>query len=280
MIGTRPMKPRSEPSDNAPGFCAKVPTAFSSLEEARNSMDYQWNTCLRLIGDMERYRTYEQLKVADPDLEVRRQFFSDIVKEWLSAFQAFLQKRGKSLDNKSLQAARTLEITHCFCKIYLELSTVNVMTDETAWDRFTPDHEHIVELASLIVKSNASEHISQKQGPEFCLDVNIVPPLYGVAHRCRDPVVRRKAISVLYAAPRQEGVWDSVLTARVAEKVMDIEEEGLGNVTCAADVPDWARLSDVDVKFDLQGRLGTVKYSRRRSQHEKVREALMETVEW
>ena len=95
-----------------------------------------------------------------------------------------------------------------------------------AWDRFTARYEHIVELASLIVEPNPDGN-TQKQRPEFSQDMNTVGPLYAVAHRCRDPVIRRKAVAILYAAPRQEGVWDSMLTARVAEKVISIEEEGL-----------------------------------------------------
>ena len=98
--------------------------------------------------------------------------------------------------------------------------------------------------------------------------------------KCRHPVVRRKAISLLYAAPRQEGVWDSILTARVAERLIGIEEAGLGTVTTCEDVPDWARISDVSVEFDLQGRLGTVKYSRQRSPLVKVRDTVMVLVRW
>jgi len=271
---------RNEASDKAPGFCPKIPAAFSSLEEARNSMDYRWNICIHLLGDIEPHDTYEKWELIEPHLEANRQSFSIAVREWLAAFQAFLQKKGKSLDNKSLQAARTLEISQRFMMIYLEVSTFDVLTDETAWDRFTSRYEHIVELASLIVKSMACDHISQKQGPEFSLDTNIVATLYAVAHHCRDPVVRRKALSVLYAFPRQEGIWNSVLTARVAERLIGIEEGGLGIVTCVGDVPDWARISNVDVKFDHQGCLGTVRYSRQRSRHDKVREEVMKTISW
>ena len=85
---------------------------------------------------------------------------------------------------------------------------------------------------------------------------------------------------MLYAFSRQEGIWNSVLTARVAERLIGIEEAGLGIVTCVADVPDWARISNVDVKFDHQGCLGTVRYSRQRGRHDKVREEAMETVSW
>ncbi len=280
MLGTRPMLLQTKPSDKVPGFCAEVPAIFSSLEEARNSMDYQWNKCVHLLGDIEQYNTYAKIVPVKPHLDANQQAFSIVVRKWLVAFQALLQKDGKSFDHKSLQAARTLQINQIFMMIYNRMSIFDVLIDETVWDRFLSCFKQILDFCSLIVESTACDHISQKPGPEFCLDMNIVAPLYAVAHRCRDPAVRRKAISLLYNSPRQEGIWDSILTARVAERLMGIEEEGLGIVTCAADIPDWARITDVNVKFDFQGRLGTVSYSSKRSRVDTVREMVTETIGW
>lgn len=271
---------QTKSSDKVPGFCAEVPANFSSLEEARNSMDYQWNKCVHLLGATQQYNTYEKIQHVKPHLDANQQAFSIVVRKWLSAFQALLQKDGKSFDHKSLQAARTLQINQIFMMIHLDISTFDILIDETVWDRFIHRYKQILELCSLIVESTARDHLSQKPGPELCLDMNIVAPLYAVAHRCRDPAVRRKAYSLLYNSPRQEGIRDSILTARVAERLVGIEEEGLGIVTCAADVPDWARISDVNVKFDFQERLGTVSYSSKRSLVDTVREIVTETIGW
>jgi len=113
----------------------------------------------------------------------------------------------------------------------------------------------------------------------FSLDMNIVAFLYAVSHKCRDPLVRRKAVARLKSHPRKEGIWDSVLTARVAERLISIEEEGLGEVTCCQDVPDWARISAVDVQFDLEGRVGTVGYHPQRLGDGKL-EDHVETFRW
>ena len=68
--------------------------------------------------------------------------------------------------------------------------------------------------------------------------------------------------------------------ARVAERLIGIEEAGLGKVTRCEDIPDWARISDVEVKFNWQGRLAIVRYSRQRSPLEKIRETVVESVRW
>lgn len=277
---------RKRPRDMEKGFCPEIPAAFASLEQARNSLDYHWNGCIDFLNELDRNNGYSKstgirgqgpldaLRTAD---SARREYFNAFG-SWLVAFQTFLQNHGRSLDSRGLQAARTLEISHSFAMIYLNVSTVNVLNDETAWDRFTERYEHVVHLATLIIKSSTCDKFTKKKGPDFTLDMNIVAPLYAVAHKCRHPVIRRKAVSLLYVAPRQEGIWDSVLTARVAERLIGIEEAGLGNVTRCEDVPDWARISDVEVNFDLHGRLGTVKYSRQRSPLEKVRDTIIESV--
>ena len=281
-----PLKRR--PRDAEKGFCPEIPAAFTSLEQARNSLDYHWNGCIDFLNEVEnstRYQKSSETKDQEPldafgKTEVVRQEYFDFFERWLVAFQALLHNHGKSLDSRGLQAARTLEISHSFAMIYLNPSAVNVFNDETSWDMFTEHYERVVTLAALIIKSSNCDKVTKKRGPDFTLDMNIVAPLYAVAHKCRHPVIRRKAVSLLYAGPRQEGIWDSILTARVAERLIGIEEAGLGNVTRCEDIPDWARISDVEVKFDLQGRLGTVKYSRQRSPLEKVRDTVMESVRW
>lgn len=279
---------KKRPRDIEKGFCPEIPAAFTSLGQARNSLDYHWNGCIEFLNEVENHDCYpkstdirRQESLGTPrTIETVRWECFDVFERWLVAFQAFLQTHGKSLDSRGLQAARTLEVSHSFAMIYLKCSTVNVLNDETVWDRFIDHYEHVVTLVAVIVKSSNCDKSTEKRGASFTLDMNIVAPLYAVAHKCRHPVIRRKAVSLLYAAPRQEGIWDSILTAHVAERLIGIEEAGLGNVTCCEDVPDWARISDVEVKFDLQGRLGTVKYSRQRSPLEKIRDAVMESVSW
>ena len=285
MVGSRPMLLKKHPRDREKGFCPEIPAAFSSLVQARNSLDYHWNTRLEFLNDLESNTGSRMVDGQRPldalgTIEAARQLAFNVVDRWLVAYQAFLQKDGRSLDDRELQAARTLEISHALAMMFLTVSTTYSYNDMTGWDWFTEDFEHVVDLATLILKSSNGEKFTQHRGPDFSLDMSIVAPLFVVASKCRHPIIRRKAVALLYAAPRQEGIWDSVLTARVAERLIDIEEAGLGNVDGCEDVPDWARISEVEVKFDLQGRLGTVKYSRQRNRLEEVRDTVVELVRW
>ena len=54
------------------------------------------------------------------------------------------------------------------------------------------------------------------------------------------------------------------MVARAAERVIEMEEAGLGNITCCKDIPRWNRVTDVIVQFDGEGRLSALTYGRDR----------------
>ncbi|KAL8869060.1 MAG: hypothetical protein Q9198_007988 [Flavoplaca austrocitrina] len=164
--------------------------------------------------------------------------------------------------------------------MYQEMDTLQLLHDETGWDEVIPMFNNLVDLVAAIIDSQKATDEKLLHKPTFQLDQSTINPLFTVGHKCRDPILRRKAISMLYSAPRQEGVWDSILTARACERIMNLEEEGLGEVKCAADIPDWRRISDIEVSFDLQARRGEIKMSRLRSRHSNVRRPVTDVFEW
>ena len=281
-----PLKKRRR--DTGTGFCSEIPNAFCSLEQSRNSLDYQWNSCVRLhktietsirYPKMSEYKDYGPLDPLKP-VESIQHDISSIFERWLVAFQNFLQNRGSSLDSQGLQASRSLRLSHSLAILYLKVGTVRGAHDETVWDRFTEYFEEIIRLIASIVDGSTSERLTPKEGFDYSMDMSTIASLYVVAHRCRHPIVRRKAVSLLHQLHCQEGVWNSVTTAHVAERLISIEESGLGNVTCCEDVPDWARISDLHVKFDPQQRHATVTYSRQRGPSETIRETVTDSVWW
>jgi hypothetical protein len=64
--------------------------------------------------------------------------------------------------------------------------------------------------------------------PSFTLDMALIPALYLTAIKCRTSWIRRSAISLLHSLPGREGLWDARIHARVAERVVGIEEAGRG----------------------------------------------------
>ena len=258
------------------GYNPDIPTSFSSLSEARDALDYLYYDCGHsMLG---------QAKRDDPGFfaifEAWRRKYSDLLRRWSMAFDAFLELHGDTLKCKEREGVTVLQIqkVSAYITLHVERSTAD---DQTLWDIYCPLFEEMVTLAESIVKPTThSGHRSPDRKLSISLDKGIIGPLYEVVSRCRHPAIRRKAISLLRSASRQEGVWNALLTAKVAERVVEIEEEGLLDVTDCSDVPDWARISDVVPTFDHVGKRGILRYSRVGSAHEMVRSTKEEILEW
>jgi hypothetical protein len=95
----------------------------------------------------------------------------------------------------------------------------------------------------------------------FGLHLGYIPPLFFAATRCRDPSIRRQAITILHHSRRRERVWDSCAAARVAERVMAIEERGLFVSGCQ-DVLRSNRIMLVNQTFDTGTHITHVQFKR------------------
>lgn len=89
------------------------------------------------------------------------------------------------------------------------------------------------------------------QAANFTFEISVVPPLYFAATRCRCPVTRREAISLLLLNPPREALWDPKQHALVSERAIEIEESEVDPVT------GWpvekTRLWSVVVNGDMDG---------------------------
>ncbi|KAL8646885.1 MAG: hypothetical protein Q9226_006671, partial [Calogaya cf. arnoldii] len=283
LLGSRPMRlPKAKPNAH-PGFHPGIPAAFRSLEEARNSLDYQWNLCIQGAVDFKylyHFKEGTETQEHRDASNVERTHFQAMFNQWMTAFQTFLDRNIGMMNSKSLIGAMVLKMNATLAAMHLKICTFQFLHEEQCWDKVMPMFESLVDLAAGVIDAQKAVDKKALHKPVFQLDHSIIGPLFSVAHKCRDPFLRRKAISMLHSAPRQEGVWDSVLTARVCERIMNLEEEGLGEVKCAADVPDWRRISDIQVTFDHQARSGEIKLSQFRSPHSDVREPVTDVFEW
>ena len=161
--------------------------------------------------------------------------------KWLSAFDKFLETNTATMDSKELKGATLLRIHYLCAFIVLHKS---IRSEQCAFDTYNSHFDQIVSLScAIIYATSASESLPAK--PTFSLDLGIIAPLYYTAVSCRDPSIRRRAVSAL-SSPRHEGAWSAVDAARVAFLALQIEEDGLGEVHSSADIPETSRLSEIN----------------------------------
>ncbi|KAL7816366.1 hypothetical protein V8C44DRAFT_370140 [Trichoderma aethiopicum] len=292
-----PLSDTGSPQPSSP-----IPYKFSSLREARLASDQLCEMLLRFIEHLQRAKK-EPSYTLPPSWRQLGATFQSQIDSWSQAFEPIFQSRltqpNMSLLEKSGIAA---------LKMFQVNTNVIFLTifcaAEVQFDAFLSHFQAIVNLGWEVVgddeKRAATERCPdprrcrQQHGlpptagaaafpthgikPSFSADLGIVPPLFVVATKCREPTVRREAIRLLRSSARREGMWDSELAANIAQWVMEIEESdnpfpelqqqahggaGAGAAAQAAVLPSRAipeekRVMVKSVDFDLRARFADV----------------------
>ncbi|KAJ3497291.1 hypothetical protein NLG97_g2024 [Lecanicillium saksenae] len=117
----------------------------------------------------------------------------------------------------------TLEIWSDMAEIMIAVSEVNDDVRQLAYDAWLPVFERMVAagelLHSMIIKNPSPSSLL----PVFSLSLSVSSPLFFVS-RCRDGMIRRKAIALLRKWPHQDGLVPSGMRAARAEQLMLFEE--------------------------------------------------------
>ena len=89
---------------------------------------------------------------------------------------------------------------------------------QSPFDQYTSHFESIVKHADIVLACNDTR-------PSFNFEMGVIPHLFFVATKCRHPVIRRRALSLIKKAPLQESLWPASTTATSVEKIIALEEK-------------------------------------------------------
>lgn len=92
---------------------------------------------------------------------------------------------------------------------------------ETSFD------EHMAAFRDLTYNTEVVlQYLTETEtGTELLIsDADVIPPLFFTATKCRDPLLRRRALSLLRKAPQQREFWASIMAPSVIETVIAVEE--------------------------------------------------------
>ncbi|KAK1622025.1 hypothetical protein BDP81DRAFT_442418 [Colletotrichum phormii] len=173
--------------------------------------------------------------------------------EWLEAFNA------SSICTDDEKSHALLHIRRL--DVYLTVHGPEDTGTQSDWDYFLPEFiELLTHAASAVAASNKSA--SHWLHTSFVLGGGFIMPLCRLALRCRHPSTRRAAIHILRGSRRRDGHLEGKLAARVLERIVDVEENGSGEITECRDVPEAARVAGVLVKFSGGKGRARLTYSR------------------
>lgn len=171
---------------------------------------------------------------------------------WSSLFENML-RQGSSYepDSETYPLVLLLRLQHITAWTFLSSYGPG---RELEYDSFLPQFKQCVALAGDVAA--AHERYSGSLMPTFTPEIGIVPVLYIIGVKCRDPVVRRLVLGILQRRPIREAVWDSISAARVIERVIEIEEGGSGEGEIAQSMEQiavWQRIEALSWVYVAKG---------------------------
>ncbi|ORY71201.1 uncharacterized protein BCR38DRAFT_331932 [Pseudomassariella vexata] len=244
-----PTSPSSEGGSPVSTNQSPIPPTFHSLHDARLAWDSLCEKILRFTETMFQYtNTTSPMGVLPTSLKQFGMGFKAEIEAWSNAFENILTSR--TSPGKSSQEKAAISVLKMFQIMGEILFFMTFSDSELQFDAFLPQFKGIVNLAIEVVGDEerraaakrcpdpqfcqhrshhqdmfGGEYTARHIKPSFSADLGIVPPLFVVATKCREPVTRRQAIELLRSSSRREGMWDSELTARIGQWITQIEEE-------------------------------------------------------
>jgi hypothetical protein len=200
-----------------------IPEIFDDYPSAQRCWDFLMDRTLQFYRRTLFNRSYAPGNSESP-AQVARQHAACI--QQLSKFgKAFKPILEKAVDQNGTVYNAAALIISLYQRITI-ITLATVRTDsEMVYDTYLPDFQYIIKTCSLLIANQNATRVPRNT--RFSFEVGIVPPLHVTASKCRDPVIRREAVELLFASPRQEGMWDGVLAARIGKWLTSCEEDGL-----------------------------------------------------
>ncbi|GIK03827.1 hypothetical protein Aspvir_007901 [Aspergillus viridinutans] len=204
--------------------------AWSEISTARHSLDVLINRTMSFVEAVGNDR-----KTRGSPWQVRRQqaLLQDLA-AWLRAFDNLMKRCGRRLKKTDPRGPVLLRIHHRSNQI---LVAVALSRDELIFDQLDDDFKAILAYAEELIELNASLD-KDALLTVFSLETGLISSLCYTASKCRNPVLRRKAISLLYRCPQKEGLWSMQQYAILARIVVQIEEAEVAHLQLEQRIPE------------------------------------------
>ncbi|KZF18919.1 hypothetical protein L228DRAFT_251439 [Xylona heveae TC161] len=224
--------------DTMPGYQLRpCDTAFQSLDQATIYLQTVISKVIRLRHtEQQMYPTHET--PPPPSLWSQRTMLLGQLKTWCSLFEAMLQQQyGPCSYNDTDPCITLLRLQHTIAWIFLNGYGPG---REMEYDAFLIQFQQCVAWAGAVAA--AHEQYVGSLEPTFTPEIGILPALYIIGSKCRHPQVRREVLGILRRQRIQEAVWDSIHTAVLLERVIEIEESGGTPAGAVTQIPAWQRI--------------------------------------
>lgn len=211
---------------------------FGSLEQAADQLQILTSRVMGLRNAEQETSATDQ--ISQPSSSPRN-VISEQLESWSSLFETTLQQTcSYQPDLRAGPLVSLLRLHYTMARI---LVRTHATGREMDYDELLPEFQQCLALADEVATAN--ERCSSSPQPKFTPEIGIIPVLYMAGAKCRHPTVRREVVNLLRRQPIREAVWDSNSTARVLERIIEIEEgepvQG-GTTRSMDEIAAWQRI--------------------------------------
>ncbi|KAK1851222.1 C6 zinc finger domain protein [Colletotrichum chrysophilum] len=213
-------------SAQIPSLDITVLTSFVSLDGARQQLDTILSAVYELQERARRQTPEDNVSHAFELLSAQQRLKNDL-SVWLQTFNRVKGSWWTNLSSKEKVAYHLIPIYHTMAQIIVD--TTLQPANESIYDKHLRQFESIISLSQSLLTFALPMMVEEMAyglhpGFNFTADMGVIPPLYFVGLKCRNPYIRRQAIRVLATDEHQEGIWDAPMAAAIASEVMRLEE--------------------------------------------------------
>jgi Fungal specific transcription factor domain len=241
-------------SSSTAEYGSLMEAGYSSIPEAKIVLFDLLNISMHFIESVGLAKRRFESGIAEVVEQIR---ITNLLERWKIEFEDFADSQQSTWSESDVCAANILRATFLAMKVRV---AVVLEDNESAWDGYKSEYEEIVTIAEKILRDSTGP--SNNSIGYFAFEPGIISPLHFVAWRCRWPIIRRKALSLLYLNPRREGLYDSRRSYNVFRRVMIVEELSLaispgGEPPSDILPPEYARIHQVDTICEPSTAIGT-----------------------
>ncbi|KAK0099754.1 hypothetical protein ONS95_013352 [Cadophora gregata] len=206
---------------------AQVPREFTSLNDARDSLIATMQRVLQFTSAMFpetfHYSGFLRLDfmISIPREHVHRKFkHLAELHAWRAAFSRILESSLTTKTSNDRFCAASLELMYLagYVTTFM-MRTYDGKTPDTKI--LMPEFEQMITLSEELLKH---PNMSQPNST-YMFEMHTICPLYAISWYCPHRTLRRKAIELLQTPARREALWDSVMVGKLAEWIMDLEDD-------------------------------------------------------
>lgn len=177
--------------------------------------------------DQQQLSNSASLVEPSPKMQIQQQDLQEKLAQWLDTYRASRNSiKGIPDDVGEDFAYLLLSMHHAMATVMA--GTCLAQDDESIFDEYADHFVSLVEQSTKMWEARSSKAQLMPQlrldMARSVVDIGWMPPLYYTALKCRVHRVRLQAVRLLESTSHREGIWDSKIAARIARKVMEIEE--------------------------------------------------------